>query len=100
MHSVENLNAAKHNPKRIIIVMFSVLPQTLFVLMPMFAVLLKIVYIFKRCLYMEHLIATLHSHAFIFQSLLLIALFGVLSDWVGDRLPSLATALGYLQVAA
>ncbi len=58
----------------------SVLPQTLFVLMPLFAVLLKITYIFKWRLYMEHLIVALHSHAFVFQSLLLIMLLGLLRD--------------------
>ena len=42
--------------------------------MPLFAVLLKIVYIFKRRLYMEHLMVALHSHAFIFMSLLLLAI--------------------------
>ena len=45
--------------------MFNVLPQTLMVLMPIFALMLKIAYLFKRRLYMEHLIVALHSHAFI-----------------------------------
>ena len=46
--------------------------------MPLFALLLKIFYIFKRRLYMEHLIVALHSHSFIFLSLLLITLAGLL----------------------
>jgi hypothetical protein len=48
------------------------LPSTLFVLLPLFAVLLKVLYVFKRRLYMEHLIVALHSHAFLCGSLLLV----------------------------
>ena len=51
---------------------FSLLPQTMFVLLPLFAVILKVFYVFKRRLYMEHLIVALHSHAFIFLSLLVL----------------------------
>jgi len=45
--------------------MFNVLPQTLLLLMPVFALMLKIGYLFKRRMYMEHLIVALHSHAFV-----------------------------------
>jgi hypothetical protein len=74
----DNLNAARKDPRHLIRSLFSVLPQTLFVLMPLFAVLLKIVYVFYRRLYMEHLMVALHSHAFIFMSLLLVAVFTLL----------------------
>jgi hypothetical protein len=50
-------------------------------------VLLKIVYIFKRRLYMEHLMVALHSHAFIFMSLLLLAVIKLLRGWTA--MPSL-----------
>lgn len=42
----------------------------MFVLMPMFALLLKLVDLFHRRLYMEHLIVALHRCAFLFPSLL------------------------------
>jgi hypothetical protein len=61
---------------------FSALPSTMLVLIPMFALLLTLFYIFRRRLYMEHLIVALHSHAFIFLSLLLIVLCGMLSTWL------------------
>lgn len=48
------------------------IPATLFVLLPIFAVLLKVAYVFKRRLYMEHLIIALHSHSFLSLSLLLV----------------------------
>ena len=47
-------------------------PSTLFLLLPLFAVMLKVAYIFKRRLYMEHLIVALHSHAFLCLALLLV----------------------------
>lgn len=79
----DNIKAARQDPRHLIAGIFSVLPQTLFVLMPLFAVLLKIVYLFKRRLYMEHLMVALHSHAFIFLSLLLIALLSMLKGAAG-----------------
>jgi hypothetical protein len=77
----DNVIAAKKDPRRLIEAVFSRLPWTLGLLMPLFAVLLKIVYIFKRRLYMEHLMVALHSHAFIFMSLLLLAIIALLRNW-------------------
>ena len=62
----DNAEHFSNEPKRLAIGVLSVLPQVLFVVMPLFALLLKIFFIFKRRLYMEHLIIALHSHAFIF----------------------------------
>ncbi|HRD74272.1 MAG TPA: DUF3667 domain-containing protein [Aquimonas sp.] len=56
------------------------LPQTLFVLVPVFALLLKVLYLLKRRLYMEHLIMALHSHAFVSLVLLLTASLSLSSD--------------------
>lgn len=60
-------------PKRAV-ALIGVLPQSLFVVMPLFAILLKILYLFKRRYYMEHMMVALHSHAFISLSLLLFCL--------------------------
>lgn len=62
--------------------LFNVLPQTLFLLMPLFALMLKLAYWFKRRLYMEHLIVALHSHSFIALMLSLIVLLSKLQDWL------------------
>jgi len=67
---------------RILAGVFSVLPQTMFVVMPLFALLLKVMYVFRRRLYMEHLIVALHSHAFLFLALLLGVLLGMLRAWL------------------
>jgi hypothetical protein len=84
-HAKDNISAARKHPAEAVARIFSVLPQTLFVLMPLFAILLKIAYIFKRRLYMEHLMVALHSHAFIFLSLLLLAIVHLLTGWSTDH---------------
>ena len=58
--------------------MYSAAPTVLFVLLPLFALLLKIFYIFKRRLYMEHLIVAMHSHAFLMLSMLVLVGIAVL----------------------
>ncbi|HET7557869.1 MAG TPA: DUF3667 domain-containing protein [Rhodanobacteraceae bacterium] len=79
----------------------SVLPQTMFVLLPLFALILKVFYIFKRRLYMEHLIVALHSHAFIFLSILVLFALSALrtlapqSAWLGVPL-GLASAAAWI----
>ena len=78
---------------------FSVLPQTMFVLLPLFAVILKIFYLFKRRLYMEHLIVALHSHAFIFLSLLVLFALAALKAWLLPLAAWLGVPFGLLTAA-
>jgi len=73
------------------------LPQTLFVLVPVFALLLKMLYLLKRRLYMEHLIMALHSHAFVSLVLLLTAALSLASDTFGwSTFTTLADWLSWL----
>ncbi len=82
-HMLENIAKAKDDPARALEGFLSVLPLTLFVMMPLFAVLLKFFYVFKRRLYMEHLLVALHSHAFIFLALIVIILLYQIGEWAG-----------------
>ena len=106
----DNFNAMRHGTpgqrgavvQRWITGTLSVLPQTMFVLLPLFALILKVFYVFKRRLYMEHLIVALHSHAFIFLSILVLfalaALGGVShSAWWSVPL-GLATAAAWIWI--
>jgi hypothetical protein len=68
----DNLARIQQEPKLLVDAVLSALPSTLFLLMPLFAVLLKLAYMFKRRLYMEHFIVALHSHAFLCFALLLV----------------------------
>ena len=75
--------------------LFNVLPQTLIVLMPIFALMLKLAYFFKRRLYMEHLIVALHSHAFIALALTLVMGFSWLQEWLGATSGFLENLFGW-----
>jgi len=86
--------------QRLVVGALSVLPQTMFVLIPLFALILKVFYLFKRRLYMEHLIVALHSHAFIFLSLLVLFALGALkalthTAWLSVPL-SIATTAAWI----
>lgn len=93
-HARDNIPRIRKNPALLVAGTFSVLPQVLFVLMPLFALLLKVFYIFKRRLYMEHLIVALHSHAFAFLSMVLLALATLARNWAAGAASWLAAPLG------
>lgn len=69
-------DVGKEATHRIVEGIFGVLPQTMFVMVPVFALILKVFYAFRRRLYMEHIIVALHSHAFLFLALLILMLLG------------------------
>jgi hypothetical protein len=89
----ENMHAAFHGSaeerahatERIEAGVFSHLPQAMLVMIPLFALLLKLFYVFKRRLYMEHLIVALHSHAFLFLCLLLGVALELLVGWLAPH---------------
>lgn len=76
---------------------FGVLPQTMFVMIPLFALLLKLFYVFRRRLYMEHLIVALHSHAYLFLSLLLGVSLDALSSWLAPHAAWITHPLYWLE---
>lgn len=92
----DNIPRIEKDPKPFIIGAIASTPQVLFFLMPLFALMLKIFYIFKRRLYMEHLIVALHSHSFIFISLLLLTLTEMLSAWARATVPWLSAILAWV----
>ncbi|NIM70731.1 MAG: DUF3667 domain-containing protein [Xanthomonadales bacterium] len=60
------------NPNLFVEQIRDILPGALFVLLPLVALLFKFWYLFARRYYIEHLILTLHYHAFVFVSLSLV----------------------------
>ncbi|MGH8215797.1 MAG: DUF3667 domain-containing protein [Rhodanobacteraceae bacterium] len=80
--------------------MFSAAPTVLFVLLPVFALLLKIFFIFKKRLYMEHLIVAMHSHAFVMLSILVLVVLDLLRGWLVPHAAWLGLPLTLLHVAA
>lgn len=79
--------------------MFTVAPTVLLVLLPIFALLLTVFYVFKRRLYIEHLIVAMHSHAFLLLSVLILLITGLLRDELVTHATWLATPFGLLDAA-
>lgn len=71
----------EENPDLIKDKMFDVLPVTMFVLLPLVALLFKFWYLFAKKYYVEHLIFALHNHAFLFVILLIVMLTNSYAGW-------------------
>jgi hypothetical protein len=84
---------------RIVEGIFGVLPQTMFVMLPVFALLLKVFYLFRRRLYVEHLIVALHSHAFLFFALMLLTLLGFAKSAIATHVPFAGSIIGLVTFA-
>ena len=103
-HIQDNWHAFRHGDptarqaakERMINGVFGKLPGAMLLLVPAFALLLKLFYVFRRRLYMEHLIVVLHSQAFLFLWLLLCTLLALLADWLQPHAPWIASPLDWL----
>ena len=89
----------KNDPNMFKNAVFSAMPTALFVLLPIFALLLKITYVFKRRLYMEHLIVALHSHAFLCVGTLLLIAVNELQAWFGPQPGFIHGLTGWMAIA-
>ncbi|MFC1695513.1 DUF3667 domain-containing protein [Pseudomonadota bacterium] len=83
----------EQNPDLIKDKVFDVLPATMFVLLPIVALLFKFWYLFAKKYYVEHLIFALHNHAFIFVALLIILLANSYASWVDPSEEALVTSV-------
>jgi len=71
-NSPKKAEQINENPNLIIEKVFDIFPATMFVLLPVVALIFKFWYLFAKRYYIEHLIFSLHNHAFIFVSLIVI----------------------------
>lgn len=97
---IRNLQRLDEEPDRLIRRFFSLLPPVLFVLMPLFALLLKIFYLFHGRLYMEHLVVALHAHSFLGMAVLMALALGGLQQWLANGSGFLAGMFAWLAAAA
>jgi len=89
--SPQKAEQINENPNLIVDKVFDILPATMFILLPVVALIFKFWYLFAKRYYVEHLIFSLHNHSFLFVSLILILLANVAN--------SLLNELGYLSAA-
>lgn len=57
------------NPKILVQRLVSLAPQMMLLMLPFWALFLKLIYIFNRHYYLEHLAVALHTHAFLLMSI-------------------------------
>lgn len=69
------------NPGEIADAILDVAPPVMFLLLPLFALLLKIVYFTSRRYYTEHLVLAVHNHSFLFLVFLLDALLAAVGSF-------------------
>ncbi|MBB3062130.1 DUF3667 domain-containing protein [Microbulbifer rhizosphaerae] len=96
-----NIERIERDPNLLKDALFGAIPSTLFIALPFFALMLSLLYLFKRRLYMEHLIVALHSHAFLSLALLLIVILFDLRAWLTEphTLPQALFNLALLALA-
>lgn len=90
----------EENPNLIMDKIFDVLPATMFVLLPLVALLLKFWYLFAKKYYVEHLIYALHNHAFVFVILLITIGANSYAGWLEPNEDGVVSSIvGYMGVA-
>lgn len=80
---LDTIIKSKDAQKQLIHAGLSALPQALFLMLPFFAVLLKLAYLLNKRLYMEHMIVALHNHAFLLLSILMLIVINQIDTWWG-----------------
>ena len=84
----ENLSKWEDNVDHFVQAFFGAVPTALFLLMPVFALLLKVAYIGSGRRYLEHMVVALYSHAWLLLVLLAMFVLNAVSEaaaalWVG-----------------
>jgi hypothetical protein len=93
---VHNLARIKKTPDLFVHAYLGAIPKALFVLVPLFAALLKLAYIRSDRLYLEHLVVALYSHSWLLLILLLYSLLSLLNNWLGPHFAWVATGIGWV----
>jgi hypothetical protein len=82
-----NLARINESPDEFVRMFMGAVPGALFLMVPVFALFLRVLYLRTRRGYLEHLVVALYSHAFMVAALLLIFLMEGVKAWVGDQGP-------------
>ncbi len=69
---MRNSEAMRENPDEFVRLFLGALPGALFLLVPLFALFLKVMYVGSGRGYLEHLVVALYSHAFLLATLLVL----------------------------
>jgi hypothetical protein len=92
--SPEKAKRINEDPRLFVREIFDILPATMFVLLPVVALIFKFWYLFSGHYYIEHLILALHNHSFVFVALIVTLLLETLEAFAAGR------GLGWLESGA
>lgn len=92
-----NLDRLQDSPGAYSRALLGVAPTALFILVPLFAVLLKLLYLFQGRLYLEHVVVGLYSHAALMLGLLLVFCGALAAPWLAVHATWATGPLGFLQ---
>ncbi len=98
-HLNEVGDEAKKHPEKVVESLFRVLPTMMFLLLPVFALVLKGLYYFRKRLYAEHLLVAVQSHSFIFLSFILLVLLTDIAEFAGPNVAKFTTPMAVLVAA-
>ncbi|MFC7048998.1 DUF3667 domain-containing protein [Emcibacter nanhaiensis] len=90
---IKGWNRISEDPTLMNKLMADWIPRVMFVLLPVYAMIFKLTYIFNRRYYFEHLVFSLHAHAFVF---LLFTVMVLLYQYAPFSRPYLAWLLLYI----
>ncbi|MDV6315168.1 DUF3667 domain-containing protein [Idiomarina sp. HP20-50] len=76
----EKLKYLAENPAQFSQKLVSMTPQMMLLMLPFWALFLKIIYLFGQRYYLEHLTVALHTHAFILLTLMIITIIAELTE--------------------
>ncbi|MCH2191690.1 MAG: DUF3667 domain-containing protein [Gammaproteobacteria bacterium] len=76
---VEAFELGKERPNILIDKILDISPAAVFILLPVFALLVKLLYLRKKLFYTQHLVFVVHNQSFVFANLTLITLVGMLA---------------------
>jgi hypothetical protein len=72
--------AWRSDPKPLVHAIFELLPYMLLIIIPIFALFYKLLYVFKKRYFIEHLVFNIHTHCFLF--LVIIVMIGL--DYIAE----------------
>ncbi|MEF3082559.1 DUF3667 domain-containing protein [Luteimonas sp. SMYT11W] len=93
-----NIERFNNDPQIFVRALFGVAPTALFILVPLFAVLLKLLYLFQGRLYLEHVVVGLYSHAALMLALLLVLCGALASPWLATHAAWSTGIVGVAQI--
>jgi len=98
-HGKDNMARVQHDVGLLIKAMLAAVPSALFLLVPVFALLLKLAYVGSRRLYLEHLVVALYSHAFLCLAILSFFLMMALDNAITPKWAGFGWISGLIEFA-